>query len=62
VHLSPADYFLASVTELPPVPLLGCAGILVALLPAVVAPPLPAPGIPAGPSGGRAERRLEVAA
>ena len=29
VHRSPADFFLASVTELPPVPLLACAGILV---------------------------------
>jgi energy-coupling factor transport system permease protein len=29
------------VTMLPPVPLLACAGILVAALPAVLAPPLP---------------------
>jgi energy-coupling factor transport system permease protein len=62
VHLSPADFFLASVTEVPPVPLLACAGILVALLPAVVAPPLPAPSTPSGPTGAETERRVEVAA
>ena len=44
VHLSPADFYLASVTALPPVPLLSCAGILVAMLPAVVAPPPPPAG------------------
>jgi energy-coupling factor transport system permease protein len=62
VHLSPDDFFLASVTEVPPVPLLACAGILVALLPAVVAPPLPAPSTPPGPTGAETERRVEVAA
>jgi energy-coupling factor transport system permease protein len=41
VHLHPADFFLASVTAIPPVPTLACLGILVAALPAVVAPPLP---------------------
>lgn len=34
---------LASVTDLPPLPLLACAGVLVAALPAFLAPPLPAP-------------------
>ena len=62
VHLSPDDFFLASVTEVPPVPLLACAAILVALLPAVVAPPLPAPSTPPGPTGAETERRVEVAA
>jgi energy-coupling factor transport system permease protein len=63
VHLSPADFFLASVTDVPPVPLLACAGILVALLPAVVAPPLPVPTTPPGSAGGApTDRRLEVAA
>jgi energy-coupling factor transport system permease protein len=63
VHLSPADFFLASVTDVPPVPLLACAGILVALLPAVVAPPLPVPTTQPGSTGGApTDRRLEVAA
>lgn len=34
---------LASPTMVPPVPVLTCLGILVAMLPAVLAPPLPAP-------------------
>ena len=62
VHLSPADFFLASVTDVPPVPLLACAGILVALLPAVVAPPLPVPTTPGSAGGAPTDRRLEVAA
>jgi energy-coupling factor transport system permease protein len=63
VHLSPADFFLASVTELPPVPLLACGGILVAMLPAFVAPPLPLPSTPPGSAGSSpTDRRLEVAA
>lgn len=41
VETDPAALFLASVTEIPPVPTLACAGILVALLPAFLAPPLP---------------------
>lgn len=41
VELAPEQLFLASVTMVPPVPLLACAGILVAALPAVLAPPLP---------------------
>jgi energy-coupling factor transport system permease protein len=65
VHLHPADFFLASVTDLPPVPLLSVAGILVGALPAFLAPPLPlassphghAPSATAGPAD-----RMEVAA
>ncbi len=38
---SPELVSLASPTQSPPVPLLACAGILVGLLPAVVAPPVP---------------------
>ncbi len=65
VHLSPADFFLASVTDVPPVPLLTVCGILVAALPAFVAPPLPESAAPAGPAGsasGEAPGRMEVAA
>jgi energy-coupling factor transport system permease protein len=62
VHLSPGDFFLASVTDVPPVPLLACVGILVALLPALVAPPLPGSGKPSGTTDARPEPRLEVAA
>jgi energy-coupling factor transport system permease protein len=54
VHLHPEAFFLASVTEVPPVPLLSVTGILVAVLPAFVSPPLPAAAAPAGPSGTRA--------
>jgi energy-coupling factor transport system permease protein len=41
VSIDPASLVLASVTAVPPVPVLACAGILVALLAAVLAPPLP---------------------
>lgn len=41
VRRDPAVVVLASPTDTPAVPLLACAGILVALLPAVLAPPLP---------------------
>lgn len=41
VDLDPASLFLASVTDVPPVPVLACVGILAGLLPAVLAPPLP---------------------
>ncbi|MGZ8736668.1 MAG: energy-coupling factor transporter transmembrane protein EcfT, partial [Nocardioides sp.] len=41
VKIAPEQMFLASVTMVPPVPVLACAGILVAALPAVLAPPLP---------------------
>jgi energy-coupling factor transport system permease protein len=60
VHVSPADFFLASVTDVPPVPVVAAAGILVALLPAVAAPPPPTPG---GPPSGRppAGRRVPTA-
>ena len=65
VHLSPADFFLASPTAVPPVPWLATVGILVAALPAFVAPPLPAasqPSGPAGPEPGARDRPVEVAA
>ncbi|QWZ06400.1 energy-coupling factor transporter transmembrane protein EcfT [Nocardioides panacis] len=65
VHLHPADFYLASVTDLPPVPMLTVVGILVGALPAFLAPPLPlaasphrpAPSATAGPAD-----RMEVAA
>ncbi|HZJ07180.1 MAG TPA: energy-coupling factor transporter transmembrane component T [Nocardioidaceae bacterium] len=41
VETDPTSLFLVSVTAVPPVPLLACAGILLCLLPAVLAPPLP---------------------
>jgi energy-coupling factor transport system permease protein len=59
VHLHPASFFLASVTDQPPVPLPATAGILVALLPAVLSPPLPAF---AAPAGAAATGRVEVPA
>jgi len=40
---SPELLYLASPTNLPPVPVLACVGILVGLLPAFVAPPVPVP-------------------
>jgi len=40
---SPELLYLASPTDLPPVPVLACVGILVGLLPAFVAPPVPVP-------------------
>ena len=49
VRLHPEDFFLASVTAVPPVPVLAVAGILVGVLPAFVAPPLPAASAPASP-------------
>jgi energy-coupling factor transport system permease protein len=65
VHLHPADFFLASVTDVPPVPLLSVAGILVGALPAFLSPPLPPAASPSGPApsatSGPADR-LEVAA
>ncbi len=58
VETDPASLFLASVTQVPPVPLLATVGILVAMLPAVLAPPLPrtSPAVTADPE------RVEVAA
>ena len=41
VERTPADLILASDTQVPPVPLLACAGILIAIAPAYLAPPLP---------------------
>lgn len=61
VHRSPGDFFLASVTEVPPVPLLACAGILVGLLPAFVSPPQPQAAPPSAPAPS-ADRGMEVAA
>jgi energy-coupling factor transport system permease protein len=48
VRRDPALLVLASATDVPPVPVLACAGILVGLLPAVLAPPLPRTGRAAG--------------
>lgn len=44
VRLDPTVLVVPSVTDVPPVPVLACLGILVALLPAVLAPPLPRTG------------------
>jgi len=64
VHLHPADFYLASVTDVPPVPLLSVAGILVAALPAFLAPPQPLSASPGGPasSATTGPDRMEVAA
>lgn len=56
---SPGSLVLASPTQLPPVPLLPVLGILVAALPAVLAPPLPRAAVE---ETTRAVRREEVAA
>lgn len=58
VEADPASLFLATVMQVPPVPVLACAGILAAILPALLAPPLPRGSKP-GPA---APRRLEMAA
>ena len=55
----PAQLVLASPTAVPPVPLLACLGILVAALPAVLAPP--PPPVRAEPAA-EAARPEEVAA
>jgi len=47
VSRDPASVVMASVTAAPPVPLLAVVGVLVAILPAVLAPPLPRPAAPA---------------
>ena len=63
VHLHPQDFFLASPTAVPPVPLLAMAGILVGILPAFVSPPLPAASAPVATTGPGASRpRTGVAA
>jgi energy-coupling factor transport system permease protein len=41
VSRAPEQLYLATVTMVPPVPVLACLGILVAVLPAVLAPPQP---------------------
>lgn len=56
--VDPASLTPASVTAVPPVPLAATAGILVAMLPAVLAPPLPAPE----PARTVEQHRVEVAA
>jgi energy-coupling factor transport system permease protein len=43
VETDPASLVLPSVTAVPPVPVLATVGILVAMLPAILAPPLPRP-------------------
>jgi hypothetical protein len=43
IAIDPASLVLSSITAVPPVPLLATAGILVAMLPAILAPPLPRP-------------------
>jgi energy-coupling factor transport system permease protein len=60
VELFPATLVLAGVTDVPPVPVLATAGILLALLPAVLAPPLPRP-VPDRTTGPRTDTE-EVAA
>jgi energy-coupling factor transport system permease protein len=56
VHTDPALLVMASPTDIPPVPVVACLGILVGMLPAVLAPPLPRPMMDASPA------REEVAA
>ena len=41
VETDPASLFLANIMDIPPVPILPVVGILVAMLPALLAPPLP---------------------
>jgi energy-coupling factor transport system permease protein len=43
LETDPASLVLASITAVPPVPLLATLGVLAALLPAILAPPLPRP-------------------
>jgi energy-coupling factor transport system permease protein len=59
VQRDPAALSLADALAVPPVPVLACLGILVALAPAVVAPPLPRI---AAPTPTPAAPRTEVAA
>lgn len=58
VETDPASLFMASVTNIPPVPVLPIVGILVAMLPALLAPPLPRSEIATTAE----QRRVEVAA
>jgi energy-coupling factor transport system permease protein len=56
VRLHPEQLVLASVTDTPPVPVLACLGILVAIVPAFLAPPLPqGRSLPAADRTGRLE-------
>ncbi|MGZ4444782.1 MAG: energy-coupling factor transporter transmembrane component T family protein [Nocardioidaceae bacterium] len=56
VRLHPEQLVLASVTDTPPVPVLACLGILVAIVPAFLAPPLPqSRALPAADRTGRLE-------
>ena len=56
VRTDPTLLVMASPTDIPPVPVVACLGILVGMLPAVLAPPLPRPMMEASPA------REEVAA
>jgi energy-coupling factor transport system permease protein len=56
--VAPSSLVLASITAIPPVPVLATVGILVAVLPAILAPPLPAPA----PDTSTRTNELEVAA
>ena len=58
VETDPASLVLAAVTDVPPVPTLATLGILTALLPAILAPPLPRPE----PTETTEEKPMEVAA
>lgn len=58
VETSPSSLVLASVTAVPPVPVLPIIGILVAMLPAILAPPLPR----TEPSQAAPTRQVEVVA
>lgn len=60
VQTDPASLVLSSVTAVPPVPVLAAVGALLALLPALLAPPLPRPA-PAG-TPDPADQPIEVAA
>jgi energy-coupling factor transport system permease protein len=54
----PSSLVMASITAVPPVPLLAIVGILVAMLPAILAPPLPLPA----PETSARTNDMEVAA
>lgn len=58
VATDPSSLVLASVTAAPPVPVLATIGILVAMLPAILAPPLPRPA----PQTSSRTSEIEVAA
>jgi energy-coupling factor transport system permease protein len=58
VETDPSSLVLASITAVPPVPLLATAGTLVAMLPAILAPPLPRPA----PQTATRTSEMEVAA